>query len=316
MTDNLTTDAMMEEALTLAGFAGARYMPGPNPLASPSCKALESASVFAEIPSGAVFLKVMHPEMREGFDLHAAMTLAKDAGRAGIGPEVTWSDTRLGAIAMYALTPTVGWRTAKQYDLQSADVVASIMTSIRSLQETTSLDTRFEPFHQIDAVLARAGREKVPLPSDTGGLRRYISQIEPLSETATLAPCRNDGVASNVMIGDGNAIRLVDYDRAGLNDPFYDVGTFLAEVSEFEADMRAGFVAYYGRYDAALFARAMLWSYVDDLLHVLSAFVMAKVSARRSIEWIKYAEWRLMRLRMALSHPQFEEKLRVSGASK
>ena len=39
---------------------------------------------------------------------------------------------------------------------------------------------------------------------------------------------------------------------------------------------------------------------------------MAHVSARGGIEWLKYGEWRLMRLRLALNHPDYEQMIRQS----
>lgn len=316
MTDALATDAMVQEALSLAGLGDASLTPGPAALASPSYKALESASVFASGPDGVQFVKVMHPEMKDAFNLASAAALARTAGDAGVGPRVTWSDPERGAIAMEALTADAGWRTADQYLLQDEAVVAAVMTTVRALHERTDHTVRFDPFARIDATMAQAERVGAPLPSDVRWLRRLVAEIEPLADTAQLAPCRNDGSASNLMIGPDHAVRLIDFDRAGLNDPLYDVGALLAEVTEFEHDMKPGFVAYDGSYDEARFARAMLWSYVDDMLHALSARVMAHTSVRTGLEWLKYGEWRLMRLRMALNHPQFEEKLRIAGATR
>jgi thiamine kinase-like enzyme len=189
------------------------------------------------------------------------------------------------------------------------------MATLRALHERTSVDVRFEPFARIDAALAEAASIGAPLPTDINWLRRLIAEIEPLSGLAALAPCRNDGSASNLMVGPGKTVRLVDFDRAGLNDPLYDVGVVLAEVTEFESDMKAGFVAYSGAFDEVGFARAVLWSYVDDLLHALTAVIMAHTSVRTGLEWLKYSEWRLMRVRMGLNHPNFEEKLRIAGAT-
>ncbi|PTW46626.1 phosphotransferase family protein [Rhodovulum kholense] len=312
MTGALVTDEMMAAACAAAGLARDGMRPGPAPLASPSYLALESASVL----TGGVFLKVMHPEMREGFDLDAAMALARQAGEAGVGPRVLWSDAAQGAIAMEALTEADGWHRAMQKDLQEPPVLAAAMAALKALHATPALATRFDPFAQIDAQIAEFGRIGAPLPDDIDWLRRLIGAAEPVLRTgATLAPCRNDGSASNLMLGPGGAVRLVDYDRAGMNDPLYDLGVLLAEATDFERDMRAGFAAYAGGVDDAGFARARLWSFVDDMLHALWARLKARTSVRGGVEWLKYGEWRLMRLRMALNHPQFEQKIRLAGGA-
>lgn len=304
---HLVDDDMMAETVAAAGLAAEEAVPGPGPVASPSYMALESRSVM----TGGAFVKRMHPEMMASFDLKAAMALASQAGRAGVGPEVSWHDASTGGIAMQCLPD--GWSTGNQARLQDADTVSAAMAALRALHATDALDTRFDPFAQIDALIDELGRENAGLPDDIAWLRRLIAQVEPMRETGRLAPCRNDGSSSNLMLGPDGGVMLVDYDRAGMNDPLYDVGCLLVEVTNMERDMHAGYVAYAGAFDEAGFARARLWSYVDDLLHALWARLHAKTSQRGSVEWLKYGEWRLIRVRMGLMHPQFEEKIRLAG---
>jgi thiamine kinase-like enzyme len=305
--NGLVSDAMMAETVAAAGLSMEGAIAGPGALASPSYQALESRSVI----TGGAFVKRMHPEMQEGFDLAAALELAKGAGQAGAGPAVIWGDPVSGAIAMDALGDD--WVTARQNDLQSPAVTGAVMQAMIKLHACAPIPYRFDPFAAIDDLLEQCAREGVPLPDDSVWLRRVIAMAEPLLDSATLAPCRNDGSSSNLMIGPEGKVLLVDYDRAGMNDPLYDLGCLLAEMTDHERDMHDGFIAYAGSFEAAGFARARLWSHVDDMLHALWSRRMAHRSERKAVEWIKYGEWRLLRLRMALVHPLFEEKIRISG---
>ena len=304
----LVDDAMFAEAITAAGFSMDGAVAGPAALASPSYKALESRSMVI----GDVFAKQMHPEMRTGFDLNSAMLAAQHAGDVGAGPKVLFVDAQTGFIAMQALRD--GWVTADQGKLQDALTLASAMASLKGFHQTAALPSRFDPFAQIDRLTDDLGRIECALPDDVIWLRRLTAKIEAvMRDTGLLVPCRNDGSSSNLMLGPEGQVLLVDFDRAGMNDPLYDVGCLLAEVTDFERGMHAGYVAYAGSFDEAGFARARLWSHVDDLLHALWARHMAHTSERRMLEWLKYGEWRLMRVRMALMHPQFEEKIRIVG---
>jgi len=303
------SDAMMMEAAKAAGVSMDRAVAGPAALASPSYQALESRSIVGD----SVFLKRIHPEMREGFDLASSFKLAMLAGNAGVGPKIHWGDAEMGAVAMEDLGD--GWRTARQNDLQEPAVVVSAMQAMKALHACEPISYRFDPFATIDSLLGSCGRDGIELPEDITWLRRIIAMAEPLRECESLAPCRNDGSSSNLMIGPTGKVLLVDYDRAGMNDPLYDVGCLLAEMTDHERDMHDGFIAYAGDFDVAGFARARLWSHVDDLLHALWSRRMAHRSERKAVEWIKYGEWRLLRVRMALSNPSFEEKIRISGAA-
>lgn len=307
---HLVDDNMMAQTVAAAGLSMTDAVPGPEPVASPSYKALESRSVL----TGDAFVKRMHPEMTPGFDLEAAMTLASQAGEAGVGPEVIWYDVSSGGIAMQYLAD--GWSTGNQARLQDPSTVAAAMSALKTLHATDYMDARFDPFSRIDALIAELEQEKIGLPDDIGWLRRVIAQVEPMLDTGALAPCRNDGSSSNLMLGPEGAVKLIDFDRAGMNDPLYDVGCLLVEVTNMESDMRAGYAAYAGDFDEVGFARARLWSFVDDLLHALWARLYAKTSQRSSVEWLKYGEWRLIRVRMGLMHPQYEEKVRLAGKAK
>lgn len=285
----LVTDHMLAEVLEVAGITDT--VAGPDAIASPSYLALESRSVFGMRDGQRVYLKVMHPEMRGDFDLPAAMALATAAGDAGAGPRVVWSGG--AAIAMEAIEG----RAARQVTLQDAAFMQAAMGSVKRLHGCAPMPDRFDPFAQIEAM--------TDLPEDVPWMLALLDSIrEPLMAAPTV-PCRNDGSSSNLMT---NGL-LVDYDRSGMNDPMYDVGALLTEMTDFEEDMRPAFAAYGGT--EADFARARLWSIVDDVMHGLWARGHGKTSIRRAVEWLKYSEWRLMRARMQLSHPQFELKART-----
>lgn len=308
----LASEVDVTAALIGAGgsvLAAAPRRATPAPIASPSYRALESASVLVEGPDGTLFFKLMHPEMRGWFDLASGAAVAVAAGAAGVGPRVIRADD--GLLLTEALEE--GWRTATLDRLQEPAVVAGTMTALRRLHSLPATGARFDAFARIDSYVAEARQARVPLPHDLGWILALLDAARPVLLAAPLAVCRNDGSASNLMLGPGGAVMLVDFDRGGMNDPMFDLGVLLAEITDFEADMHAPFLAYAGNWDAAAFARARLWAVVDDVMHMLWMRLCAARSARTSLEWLKYGEWRLMRARLALHHPQFEEKLRVAG---
>jgi thiamine kinase-like enzyme len=311
----LVSDRQLAELLALAApdSRDASQTPGPAALASPSYLGLESRSVRIAA-NGGLFFKVIHPEMREGFSLQTAMALASAAGRAGIGPEVLWSDPEAGAILMR--DPGPDWISCRQWQLQDVDVVTAALFQIQRLHNLPALRHRFDPFAEIDRMLHQARIQNIGLPQDIAWV---LALMEPMRQPLAAAPLvasRNDGSASNLLVGpEPRDVMLVDYDRAGMNDPMYDLGVLLAETTDFETDMIPLATVYMGRFDDGAFARARLWSLVDDVMHCLWARVTGGRSVRGTIEWLKYSEWRIMRARLALRHPGFEEKLRRIGVA-
>ncbi|WP_108259448.1 phosphotransferase family protein [Mangrovicoccus ximenensis] len=173
---------------------------------------------------------------------------------------------------------------------------------------------RFDAFAAIDRAMARAHETGTALPQDIGWVLSLIAPLRGPLLAAPTVPCRNDGSSSNLLAGpERDDVLLVDFDRAGMNDPMFDLGVLLAEITDFEADMVAPATLYMGGLDKAAFARARLWSIVDDVMHALEARVTGAASVRKGLEWLKYSEWRMMRARLGLTHPQFEEKIRIAG---
>jgi thiamine kinase-like enzyme len=123
-------------------------------------------------------------------------------------------------------------------------------------------------------------------------------------------PCHADGVSSNVMIAQSGSVQLVDFDQACNTDPFYDIGIVLNEAFQFEADMRPVLEMFEGTYRETAMNRCRLYGIADDLMWGIWGTLMDAVSPRAGVEFLKYAQWRLLRCRMALHNPGFEGMLR------
>jgi hypothetical protein len=112
------------------------------------------------------------------------------------------------------------------------------------------------------------------------------------------------------MIDEAGGVLLVDFDLAANIDPFEDLGSFLVEAHAFDPAARESFEAFHGSFDERLFNRARLYGVADDLRWGLIGAILARTSARSDLEFLKYAEWRFLRCRMAMRDQRFEERVR------
>jgi thiamine kinase-like enzyme len=252
-------------------------------------------------------LKSLRPDMRAEFDTRSAVAAARVAGEAGVGPQVLWADETAGAVLMEHLGE--GWRTATLADLQDAGTHAAVIAAADRLHETTADLRRHDVFAEIRDLLVRAPAAGVALPSDTWWLADCAARVEAVlaGRDLTRVPCRNDGVSSNIMLGPDGAVRLLDYDRAGLNDPLYDLGVLLTETCAFETEMAARLPP---GLDQTALDRCILYGAMDDLMWALWSALQAVRSPRVHVEFRKYAEWRFLRCRTTLLDRRFEERLR------
>ena len=153
----------------------------------------------------------------------------------------------------------------------------------------------------------------VGLPQDYAWMRDAVRDIAAAIKAAGVdtVACHGDGIASNVMVGDANAVLLVDWDEACNADPFWDLGSLFAEAFPFDAPAREALEHYAGRYDEALLNRCRLYGIADDLAWATRSMIAATLTDRVDIEFFKYAQWRFLRCRMELGDRRFEERLRT-----
>lgn len=307
------TEADREAETLIASVPGLaelelRYRPLCPDVISPVHRGVESALWILRAPDTPDrVLKVLRPDMRAEFDARSAVAAASVAGEAGVGPHVLWADETVGALVMEHLGE--GWRTATLADLQDAGTQTAVLAAMGCLHESTADLRCHNVFAEIRDLQARSTVAGVLLPSDTWWLADCAARAEAALAGRDLPQvlCRNDGVSSNIMLGPGGSVRLLDYDRAGLNDPLYDLGVLLTETCAFETEMAARMP--HG-FDQQALDRCILYGAMDDLMWALWSALQAVRSPRVHVEFRKYAEWRFLRCRTTLLDRRFEERLR------
>ena len=99
--------------------------------------------------------------------------------------------------------------------------------SIRRFHEGPAIPGLFIPLRIVEAYRALAQARGVPIPIEYGLASSVGRRIELalLSNPLELRPCHNDLLNAN-FIDDGHRIRIVDWEYAGMGDPFFDLGNF------------------------------------------------------------------------------------------
>lgn len=273
------------------------------PVASPIHRAVASDCLRVTLDGAdPVFLKLPHSDMA-GDVLPGMARAAAQAGRLGIGPEVRVSGDGYLGLA-YLAEP---WRYARVGDLHDRDAMARVLGTVKRLHRAKALGWRFCPFARIAALAEEARACAAPLPGDIAHHLAVVDRIREAVRAAgfDLAFCRNDGVASNVMLG-GDGVQLVDFDLAGDNDPWFDVAALINEACVFDDERRNAIAAYAGTCDETVFNRCRLYGAVDDLMWGLWGVARAITSPRIGIDFLKYGQWRLLHARTTLDSPEIE----------
>ena len=127
-----------------------------------------------------------------------------------------------------------------------------------------------------------------------------------------MLPCHNDLLNAN-FIDDGSRIRIVDWEYAGMGDPFFDLGNFSIN-HELTADEDRLLLEAYDREPAQRdrLARILLMRIVSDFREALWGVLQQGISTL-DVDFVAYAGEHFERLLAGASTPAFERALREAA---
>jgi thiamine kinase-like enzyme len=117
------------------------------------------------------------------------------------------------------------------------DIVRRIVDSMKRYHAGPAFPGTFSPFETVRSYHTLALEHNVAFPETLPRVFALMEQIEQAlatSGTTYTRPCHNDLLASN-FIDDGLAIRILDWEYAGMGDLFFDLGNFAVNQSSSDA---------------------------------------------------------------------------------
>jgi thiamine kinase-like enzyme len=200
----------------------------------------------------------------------------KAAATTGIGPRVLEHVPGLDVLVLEFIPgPTMSAKT-----LQSVKMAARMAASFRHLHSAPRFLKDFNMFRLIEYYLGIVDDHQVTIPDGYREWLPAVARIEAALRIGALPsmPCHNDLLCEN-FIDDGTALRIVDYELSGNNDPCFDLGN-TAQEAAFDDDLRATLcAAYFGRHDAQQLARMNLFALMSDVGWTLWGAIQATISA-------------------------------------
>jgi len=238
---------------------------------------------------------------------HAATVAA--AG-VGVGPEVTAFIRTEG----YLVTRFIDGSRVSDAAVHQRETLARVGQSLRRIHDGPPIPGLFVPLRIVEAYRALAAARGVQIPEayDIAALIGRRIEVACLANPVELRPCHNDLLKTN-FIDDGERIRIVDWEYAGMGDPFFDLGNFSVN-HELTPDEDAYLLAEYGeigRIDHL--ARLTLMRVVSDFREAMWGVLQQGISTL-DVDFVAYAAEHFDRLRSNASTPAFEQALRdVAG---
>ena len=200
----------------------------------------------------------------------------KAAATTGIGPKVLEHIPDLDVLVLeFIQGPTMSAAT-----LQTKEMVERMAGSFHRLHASPRFLKDFNMFRLIEDYLRIVQEHQVTIPAGYRDRLPVVAKIESALKTGALpaVSCHNDLLCEN-FIDDGTALRIVDYELSGNNDPCFDLGN-TAQEAEFDQELRTALcAAYFGRDDGRQLARMNLFALMSDIGWTLWGAIQAKISA-------------------------------------
>src|SRR6266545_4571649 len=239
---------------------------------------------------------------------HAATVAA--AG-VGVGPEVTVFLRAEG----YLVTRFIEGRPVDDEAVHRRETLRRVADSIRRIHGGPPIPGLFVPLRIVEAYRALAVARGVTIPAEFGSAQAVGRRIELslLTNPIELCPCHNDLLNAN-FIDDGQRIRIVDWEYAGMGDPFFDLGNFSTN-HELTPDEEMILQAAYDQSEApspARLARLKLMRVVSDFREAMWGVLQQGISTL-DVDFVAYAGRHFDRLLAAAGEPAFERALREAA---
>jgi thiamine kinase-like enzyme len=308
--------AAVMEALPAWRGAAVSYARIVSAIASPMHSGVDAEGYLVDVkpgdgaPAAAFYLKLYGKDTAPFLDLPLSFHAATVAAHAGLAPALIWSDASLRA-GLWEFRGA-GWRTAIHDDSWDRTLVPKVAGAFRRLHAQPLLGRQRNVFERLDDYVRIARLENVTLPDDIAWTLANVHEIRDAiaAAGADLRPCHGDLIASNMLIGPGNQLEMVDWDEACDGDPYWDLGMYFAEAFPFDDGALAMLEDYHGSADRKLLARCRLYGIAGDVSWAVRSLILARRTGRLDIEYFKYGQWRALRARVALHDQKFEHMLR------
>ncbi|MGV7241405.1 phosphotransferase [uncultured Caballeronia sp.] len=285
------------------------YEAALTPVMSPMHRGVSSECLRVGIGDAppAFFVKILHRDLAETVDIGASWRAAAAVAAIGLTPGPRHLNELFGISAFDLLDDT--WQTAHLDDLAKPDTLEKLLAAKRAIHVLPAFERNSNVFDRVGHLAA-----SMTLTADVATLVVTASRMSAAITASGIdtCPCHADGVTSNVMLragGPGADLQLVDFDEASNTDPAFDIAVTLNEVLPELSTWPAALEMANGHVTDAALARTRCYAFADDLRWGLWGLKMNATSPRRHVEFLKYAQWRLLRCSMAASRMDTDDLL-------
>jgi thiamine kinase-like enzyme len=238
-----------------------------------------------------------------GIDRSVEYGASQVAAELGIGPEI-------GAFVEpegYLVTRFIEGEPIPPEEMRRPETISRAADTLRRIHDGPRIPGRFDSFRVVETYCATAAAHGVRIPDAYGRAKEIADEIERARGPQPLVPCHNDLLNAN-FIDDGERLRIVDWEYAGMGDRFFDLANFSINHEFGDRENDALLAAYFGEAEASQLASLTLMRFMSDFREAMWGVVQQGIS-ELDFDFVAYADEHFERLERTAARPAFRNAL-------
>ena len=255
-------------------------------------------------PDGVVVLRVAGKDTDLlGIDRTVELAATRAAAEVGVGPEVVDFVEPEG----WLVTRFVEGSNPPPERLREPEQLRRVARALRAFHHGPAIPGRFDGLEVVEAYRDTAVERGAVVPDAFASAHELARRIAELRADQPPRACHNDLLNAN-FIDDGERLVIVDWEYAGMGDPFFDLANFSVN-HELDEDGRALLLAgYAGDASPAGLATLDLMRFMSDFREAMWGVVQGVVS-ELDFDFDAYAAEHFQRLERTAAEPGFRQAL-------
>jgi thiamine kinase-like enzyme len=212
------------------------------------------------------------------------------------------------------VTSFVAGRLPSAGELRAPAFLEAVGRNLRAFHDSgAELPTGFDTVALADDYARIAAEHGIEPPAEFAEARRRAEAIKKTVAKHwehTPVSCHNDLLTANFILDEGDVLRIIDWEYAGMGDRYFDLGNFAVNNGLGDEDEERFLTVYFGEPpDARQSATLKLFRYMSDLREAMWGVVQTAISAL-DFDFEGYAAKHFARLAETGSDPRFDTWLR------
>jgi thiamine kinase-like enzyme len=238
-----------------------------------------------------------------GIDREAEHEAALRADAAGAGPPVFAFLADRGCL----VTRFVPGAHIPVQDLEREPILASVVGSMRAIHACAPIRSTFPVFRIVETYRRIAADRGVPIPPAFDEAHARADRIEAslVHHPMPMAVCHDDLLNANFLL-DGDHVWVVDYEYAGMGDPFFDLGNLSVNNGLSDDAQEMLLRLYFGSVRDVHRARLALMRIMSDFREAMWGVVQQAISTL-DVDYVEYADRHFNRLLASAADERFDE---------